>query len=259
MRHLSHALILLLCLCTVGCATPSTLPPDAGDEPLPDANADTIMVVQVLPGSGPVSGGTVVTILGSGFSEDLSVRFGVEACTRIEVDADDRLVCHTPLAEGSGAVDVVVAASDEGRSGVLPDGFLYMDARQGLPAWCSLRWPHSTTASVGEPTELIFGHVYELDTTDGVGQGSGVEAQLGHGPDGTDPSGDAGWTWEVAEFNVDIGDRDEYMASLTLESTGVFDYVYRFSVDGGQSWLYCDTSGSDDGYQPDDAGDLVVQ
>jgi hypothetical protein len=49
---------------------------------------------------------------------------------------------------------------------------------------------------------------------------------------------------------VDAGNNDEFGASLLPESTGTFDYVYRYTTSDGQEWLYADLDG------PIPSGDL---
>jgi hypothetical protein len=127
-----------------------------------------------------------------------------------------------------------------------------------VPDWCGLQWPPSTATFTGVPTEMIYGQVFEPDVTNGVGQGLGVTAQAGYGPDGSDPAADAGWEWTDATYNVDFWANDEYMTALVVPSAGTFDFAYRFSVDGGTTWLYCDLTGSTDGYAATDAGALEV-
>src|SRR5690606_8990933 len=59
---------------------------------------------------------------------------------------------------------------------------------------------------------------------------------------------------------------DEYQAALTAPAPGTWDHAFRFSRDGGASWLYCDRDargdgrgdGAEDGYMPEDAGNLVT-
>jgi len=47
---------------------------------------------------------------------------------------------------------------------------------------------------------------------------------------------------------------------VQLNTTGVYDAAYRFSVDGGHSWTYCDgaAEGSSNGYTPSTAGNITV-
>ena len=139
--------------------------------------------------------------------------------------------------------------------------------------WCRLQWPES--AQQQEGTELeVFGRVYDEEITDaspGVDPADGLLAEAGYGPDGSDPAADGGaWSWFGAEPNpgwdggaANEAHNDEYRAMFVLPAPGDYDYAYRFSLDFGQTWLYCDLDagegqdGSEDGYSPDDAGALV--
>jgi hypothetical protein len=61
-----------------------------------------------------------------------------------------------------------------------------------------------------------------------------------------------------ATFNGDAGNNDEFVASLLPETTGTFDYAYRYSTTNGREWLYADIDGTGTGYTPDQAGELIV-
>src|SRR6185369_8423406 len=68
----------------------------------------------------------------------------------------------------------------------------------------------------------------------------------------------AAWQWVDAAFNTDAGNNDEFYASLLPESTGTFDYAYRYSVTAGRDWVYADLDGIGNGYSAGQAGSLVV-
>ena len=80
-------------------------------------------------------------------------------------------------------------------------------------------------------------------------------AQLGFGPDGSDPAGNGAWTWVDAAFNTDAGNNDEFVASLLPEATGTFDYAYRYTTTNGRDWVYADLDGIGNGYSPAQAGE----
>lgn len=122
--------------------------------------------------------------------------------------------------------------------------------------WAILQFPPSIEMGPGN-TPLIYGQVYSPNVTDMPGQGPGITAQVGYGIDGSDPSM-GGWIWVNATYNVDVGNNDEYQVMLTINNTGVYDYAYRFSGDAGFTWTYADLDGTDDGYDPTDAGSLTV-
>ena len=149
---------------------------------------------------------------------------------------------EVPDGEDNDCDDVV----DEAPAGTLPD-------------WCNLQHPPAMTSSEGLQTAPAYGQVLATGFTEADGQHPGLIAELGWGPDGSDPSAGAAWTWQAARHNTQVGDNDEYVAHLTVLDAGSYDYGYRFSVDGGVSWLYCDLDSSGvSAYSAEQAGDLTV-
>ncbi|MDF1561909.1 MAG: hypothetical protein P1V51_02625 [Deltaproteobacteria bacterium] len=144
--------------------------------------------------------------------------------------------------------------------------------------WCRLQWPLDLTAAAGTST-TFYGRVYITGITsqsDGVDASAPLVAELGWGPDGSDPSLPAsGWTWNTAQANAGWSaagagepNNDEYEATVPLPAAAgsPYDFAFRFSHDYGQTWLYCDrdatgtggADGSGDGYAAADAGQLVT-
>src|SRR5690606_25849044 len=70
---------------------------------VPDAPA----ITGLTPTSGPVAGGTVVTITGTGFTGATGVTFDGTAGTAFTVDSDTQITVTTP-AHAAGPVDVTV-------------------------------------------------------------------------------------------------------------------------------------------------------
>src|SRR5205814_2822495 len=98
----------------------------------------------------------------------------------------------------------------------------YSNEVSGIPhksiGWCDTQWPHSTSVTIGAGnyTENIYGQVWINGLTDPSGQGAGVLAQLGYGPNGDDASGST-WTWLDTTYNGDSGNNDEYRAQIQPE------------------------------------------
>ena len=80
-------------------------------------------VTNISPTSGPTTGGTAVTITGTGFQSGASVTLGGAAATNVVVVSATQITATTP-AHAAGAVNVVVANSD-GQSGALANAFTY--------------------------------------------------------------------------------------------------------------------------------------
>ncbi|NMC71197.1 MAG: hypothetical protein GYA57_14180 [Myxococcales bacterium] len=239
--------------------------PDDGDATDADASdAETSgsdpRLASVSPPSGPTAGGTLVTLYGENFAADAAVTFDGLACTGLVVHTARRMTCRTP-AHAAGAVDVTVVNTD-GRSATLAAAFEYDDAATPRVNWCILHYPPELWVEPDAAAGPIYGRVYVESVTPGAGAGAGVRGQIGIGVLGSDP---AGWTWAEATYNVDVdgivpGDRanDEYAASLLGRAEGDYYYAYRFSLDDGETWLLCDRTGSDDGFDVALAGTLHV-
>ncbi len=139
--------------------------------------------------------------------------------------------------------------------------------------YCHLQWPCTMTLARGTTSPEVYAWVYQGGVTVGAGAGTGVDVQLGFGPDGTSPVTDARWSWSPMTYNADkdglsAGDlaNDEYGGTFVAPEPGAWDYCARVSVDGGRSWTACDAGGegcpgrgSDDGYAPASAGQLTVR
>jgi uncharacterized repeat protein (TIGR01451 family) len=117
--------------------------------------------------------------------------------------------------------------------------------------WAGELEPPSLVHTIGlTATPPISAQVWIDGVTDPAGQGEGVLAELGFGPTGT-PSD----TWEVwvpMHYAADVGNNDQYTATLTPETTGTFEYLARFSTTVGRDWTYARTAA-------DEAGVLTVQ
>jgi hypothetical protein len=115
------------------------------------------------------------------------------------------------------------------------------------------------TISVINRTDTAYGQVWIDGETNQPGATDSLRAQLGFGPVGSNPAGNASWTWVDASFNVDAGNNDEFKASMLPEVTGSFDYVYRYTTTNGRDWLYADQNGPiANGAIPTNPGKLTV-
>ncbi|MBI5537465.1 MAG: hypothetical protein HY898_32380 [Deltaproteobacteria bacterium] len=121
--------------------------------------------------------------------------------------------------------------------------------------WCNLQWPEKLEVAKGADSAPGYGQVWVNGVTSAIGQGAGVEAALGYGPPGSDPSKE-GWTWVSATYNVDSGNNDEYMAKLNVGTAGTYAYTFRFKGATDDAWMYCDLDGSQNGV--DKLGVLTV-
>ena len=126
--------------------------------------------------------------------------------------------------------------------------------------WANLQWPPTLTHTISavQRTDNVYGQVWIDGVTSMPGATPTLRAQLGFGPDGSDPASAAGWDWVNAAFNVDAGNNDEFVASLLPEAVGTYDYAYRYTTTDGLEWVYADLDGIQNGYSPAQAGALTV-
>ncbi len=131
--------------------------------------------------------------------------------------------------------------------------------------FCELLPPTTINASSGQLTEAMTAVVREAGVTDGPAPSPTLIAEFGYGPDGVDPSTQSGWIFSPADYVSNVGSDANYKASFTAPqvTTKTTYYVgYRFSIDGGLNFTYCDRDGSgsdpDLSFNPDLVGRLVV-
>jgi len=140
----------------------------------------------------------------------------------------------------------------------------YSDEVSALPHlvidWANLQWPPSMnhTISVVDRTDDAYGQVWIDGVTNQAGQTESLRAQLGFGPDGSDPNGNVDWVWVEASFNADTGNNDEFVASMLPEATGTYDSAFRYTTTNGRDWVYADLDGIGNGYSAAQAGSLTV-
>jgi hypothetical protein len=126
-------------------AVPVTTPPGSGGAPLPvrarsaaDAENEAVLpaaftyeeplsVGRAQPDHGAIAGGTLVTVLGTGFGPGTLVDFGADRAKDVKVVDAHTLTCRTPRAATVGSVDVKVTRA--GVSDVLAGGFAFVDPR----------------------------------------------------------------------------------------------------------------------------------
>ncbi|MBZ4416799.1 IPT/TIG domain-containing protein [Myxococcus sp. RHSTA-1-4] len=92
----------------------------------------------------------------------------------------------------------------------------------------------------------VAGQVYAAGITQGAGGGSGVVAQLGYGPQDTDPRTSDAWTWVNATYKTEHGNNDEWEADLPNPgAVGTYRLAFRFSI-SENAWRVCDADGVND-------------
>jgi hypothetical protein len=111
--------------------------------------------------------------------------------------------------------------------------------------FCILQSPPTLTiARPALTSDPVFGRIFEPGMTETLGPHPAVLANLGFGPVGTDPRTSPQWSWSPAAYNAQFGNNDEYQSIIGTSTPGVYAYTYRFSIDAGLSFTYCDLDGA---------------
>ena len=103
----------------------------------------------ISPTTGPIGGGTVVTITGTNFQNGATVTFAGVAATSATVNSSTRIAATTP-AHAAGTVAVNVTNPDA-QSATLPGAFTYTSG--AITAGCGAGTDNSDCGNVGDPYE----------------------------------------------------------------------------------------------------------
>ena len=82
-----------------------------------------LVIQSVSPGTGPATGGTELTIRGTGFAAGAAVTIGGRPATDVTVRGADTITAKTPASTIAGTVDIAVTSN--GRTGTLSGAFRY--------------------------------------------------------------------------------------------------------------------------------------
>ncbi len=107
--------------------------------------------------------------------------------------------------------------------------------------WCRVQYPENVAAKQGETSDIVYGQVYVSGCTEGELKCNAVMAEAGYG---TGEDLDA-YTWVSAIYNelATSTNNDEYGVAFNIGRDVVdmtYNVVYRFSLDNGETWTYCD-------------------
>ena len=90
-----------------------------------------LVIQSVSPSAGPATGGTEVTIRGTGFAAGTAVTIGGRAATDVNVQGSSTITAKTPVSPVAGSVDI--SATANGRTGTLPAAFRYEVVTNSAP------------------------------------------------------------------------------------------------------------------------------
>ena len=248
--------------------------------PTPGVANDTVApaIISYSPNDGLASGGTVVTIQGRDFADvsnntladnDISATFvdqttpdttsATDSCQLTAIDfatSVQTFTCTSPArAAGPIVGDFIVTNPTDvgGGSVTVTNGWTYTGAlnETGLAGEADFCRTNTLTATAtsGQATTTIQGQVFEGGLTDNTlgGAAPGILAEVGFGAFNTNPTTTGAWNFtSVTTFTGETGTNnndDLYTGTFTapvVAAVTTFSYVFRFSLDNGLNWTYCD-------------------
>lgn len=206
------------------------------------ASGDTLPVALTLTLSEPASVDTFVPVV----SADPARLAVVGGGTTVLTGQSTAAVQVSGVVGGASPVTVTATLGNAVSAGVRVEGALNEVGSAGGEAdFCNLQFPDSFSTIGGQVSPTIFGQLFQSGITDPPGPPSGWIAALGLGPIATDPRLLFGWHFVDAGYNTQVGNNDEFMATLTAPWIAAdYAYTFRFSQDAGVSWTYCDIDGA---------------
>jgi len=150
-------------------------------------------VASITPTTGTVSGGTSVTIAGTGFLTGATVSLGGTAATSVNVVGSTSITATTP-AHAAGAASVLVTNTDA-QSGTLTNGYTYTTSTGGAPiafvqvkaatpqtASASVAVTYTTAQTAGNLNVVVVGWNDTTSTVTAVTDSRGNSYALAIGP-----------------------------------------------------------------------------
>jgi hypothetical protein len=227
--------------------------PPAEQDAGPNDGGPTFAITSIAPPFGQA--GDLFTLNGVGFAPEAQVFFGTVPATGVSITPDGAQATGTVPAQAPRTPTTVSVSVQNapGISTILSDAFTY---GSGLEvSWCQIEAPTSIEITVGDSTPTLQAQVYQANVTPGGGHANGLTGQLGFGLQSQDVTS---WTFVDATYASDTGNNDVFTGSLMPSSTGSYRFAFRFSLDSGASYVYCDTNGMTPTFEASAAGMLTV-
>lgn len=253
-------LLALPAFALLGCPSPSTN----------DGGTATPFVTSVTPTSGPLTGGTLVTVNGVNFQQGATVKFDDVIGADVTFVSNRQLTVVSPAVTNPGTSAVHVTNPD-GKASSLPDAFTFLPASNKTITQAVLQNPAtaSDTSGTAMVSAAISANVEVPGVTGGLGQGTGVRAQVGFATTLSTPPAATDFTWVDATYLGDAdgstaGDlaRDAYSGTVMVPGPSLAPVTYflaaRFSGNDGAAWTIADRDGAANGVQAAQLAQLLV-
>lgn len=215
-------------------------PSDGVDDDCDGQVDENITATLLWPDDGIAGLFTYVEVGGTGLWGITDATLGGVAVIDLFVFADDQLGFVTPVLAG-GDHDLVLSHALDSQTVAL--AFRATDDDSELDSG-EISDAVEETLAFGVPSSDFVGAVTEPTVTDSPGAPAGVIAEVGYGNQATPPDTSADWWWSSTIWDGDNGGSDLFVATVTPHQYGSYNVAFRFSNDGGFSWLYADGDSS---------------
>jgi hypothetical protein len=139
------------------------------------------------------------------------------------------LALSTPLVSGTYFVSQTLNGCESPRTSVI---VTINDCNIG---WGNLQWPPSGTINTcGDYT--VYGRVWKQGATEAPGPNANITAWFGISTTNTDPSTWPASAWSVGNYNVQVGNDDEYSYTFSNLPAGTYYIASRYQFTGGDFW-----------------------
>lgn len=169
-------------------------------------------VSSITPNSGTSTGGTNVTVIGTGFLAGATLTLGGTPATNVNISGSTSITATT-AAHAGGAVDVVVTNADK-QSGIFPSGYTYTSPVSGIGLVVPSGDPSSATITAGQTASYTL-------SIQGVGMSGTASLSCSGAPKGatcTVPPSQSFSASAPAAFNVTVTTTARTLAALHLSA-----------------------------------------
>jgi hypothetical protein len=103
--------------------------------------------------------------------------------------------------------------------------------------WANLQSPGSGSICQGG-TFTVYGQAYKANVTNAAGATAGLTAQIGVSSANTNPATWPANAWSNANFNVQVGNNDEFTGTLSGLAPGTHYYAFRYKLANSCNYEY---------------------
>ncbi len=151
--------------------------------------------------------------------------------------------------------------TDDGFDPTAVGSLIVGDDPPPVPDSCGIQFPLIAEALQDGEDVDVYGRIFEPGVTDQADLPEGLLAEVLYGPPGADPVADPGefTTREATRNPAYVTDDFEEFEATRSANPGTEAYVFRFSLDDGDSWTYCgiDSLQLPEDIDPDRFGALI--